>query len=239
MKTQKFRITTNAYQNIIKKIGSLEPEKGGILIGRDGVITDFIFDKKAQTTGSTYALDVVYLNPIIKELKAQGKQLMGIIHSHPYGYSKLSDPDKVYFLSQFKNFPNLEWMFTPIVFSAKQDEFEIFPYVFHKNGNIETSELEILPNDYEAYTTKENKSDSDQDSKPNSITNEEKVTKRKQLLVIIRKKVESPTTEKEPIDLSRTAIFGILISSMYFFILGVCAGVFPLATLYIIKNILK
>ena len=167
----KFKIITSAYQEIVKKIGSQEPEKGGILMGKNGVVTDFIFDKAAATTRSTYTLNVAYLNPMIKELKQQGKELLGIIHSHPNGYSKLSDPDREYFSSQFKNFPNLEFMLTPIVFSAKIDEFEIFPYVFHKNGNIEKAELEIVPNDYNQYVLEEKQKKS---KKPDAKTVKER-----------------------------------------------------------------
>ena len=97
MKKPKFRITTIAYHHIVQKLGSSVPEQGGILMGRNGIVTDFIHDEFAETTGSTYSLNVAYLNPIIKELKLQGKQLLGIIHSHPNGYSKLSDPDREYF----------------------------------------------------------------------------------------------------------------------------------------------
>ena len=159
MKKPKFRITTITYHHIVQKLGSSVPEQGGILMGVNGIVTDFIHDEFAETTGSTYSLNVAYLNPIIKELKLKGKQLLGIIHSHPNGYSKLSNPDREYFSSQFKNFPDLEFMFTPIVFSAKQREFEIFPYIFHKNGSVEKAELEVIPNNYDDYTTKEKKSE--------------------------------------------------------------------------------
>jgi len=65
----KLQITTDAYQSIVTKIGSGIPEKGGILMGKDGIITNFIYDENAHTTGSTYSLNVGFLNPIIKEVK--------------------------------------------------------------------------------------------------------------------------------------------------------------------------
>lgn len=217
----KFQITTEAYQNIVRKIGSGIPEKGGILMGKDRIITDFIFDENAHTTGSTYSLNVAYLNPIIKQLKKEGKQFMGIIHSHPYGSFKLSNPDREYFMSQFKNFPDLDFMFTPIVFSAKQDEFQFFPYVFYKDGTVKNAELEILPNDYKQYTQQTQQPD------PNTIS------ERKKLLVIIRQKTESSSEREQSFPL--LLFFGMLFLSLYFFILGMCFATF----LFFITTLLK
>jgi proteasome lid subunit RPN8/RPN11 len=221
----RLKITTDAYQNIVRKIGSGIPEKGGILMGKDGIITDFIFDENAHTTGSTYSLNVAYLNPLIKELKKEGKQLIGIIHSHPYGCSELSNPDKEYFMSQFKNFPDLDFMYTPIVFSAKQDEFAFFPYVFHKDGTVETAELEILPNDYEQYTRKS--------EEPNPDT----VTQRQEVLIVIKQETQAPAPEREHQPELEPLLLIMLFSNLYFFILGLATAIVPLTFFYIIKNL--
>lgn len=221
----KLKITTDAYQNIVRKIGSGIPEKGGILMGKDGIITDFIFDENAHTTGSTYSLNVAYLNPIIKEIKQQGKQLMGIIHSHPYGSFELSYPDKEYFLSQFKNFPDLDFMYTPIVFSAKQEEFEIFPYVFHKDGTVEKADLEILPNDYEQYTRK--------GEKPTPDT----ATQTQEVLVIINHETQVHFHERERQQELEPLQLIMLFSNLYFFLLGLATAIVPLTFFYIIKNL--
>jgi proteasome lid subunit RPN8/RPN11 len=220
----KLQITTDAYQNIVKKIGSGIPEKGGILIG-DGIITDFVFDENAHTTGSTYSLNVGFLNPILKELKKEGKQLMGIIHSHPYGCFELSNADKSYFMSQFKNFNDLDFMYTPIVFSAKQDEFAFFPYVFHKDGTVETAELEILPNDYEQYTRKV--------EEPNNET----ITHRQELLIVIKHETQAPAPEREHQPEFEPLLLIMLFSNLYFFILGLATAIVPFTLFYIIKNL--
>lgn len=221
----KLQITTDAYQSIVTKIGSGIPEKGGILMGKDGIITDFIFDENAHTTGSTYSLNVAYLNPIIKEFKQQGKQLLGIIHSHPYGCFELSNPDKEYFLSQFKNFPDLDFMYTPIVFSAKQDEFEFFPYVFHKDGTVENAELEILPNDYEQYNRKT------EEQTPETVTQTQEVF----IAIHQQTHIHFPERERqqelEPLQLI------MLLSNLYFFLLGLATAIVPLTFFYIIKNL--
>jgi len=221
----KLQITTDAYQNIVKKIGSGIPEKGGILMGNDGIITNFIFDENAHTTGSTYSLNVAYLNPIIKELKQQGKQLLGIIHSHPYGSFELSHPDKEYFMSQFKNFPDLDFMYTPIVFSAKQDEFEIFPYVFHKDGTVEKAELEILPNDFEQYTRKVEEPTPETETQ----TQEVFITIHQQTHIHFPERQRQQ--ELEPLQLI------LLFSNLYFLILGLATAIVPLTFIYIVKNL--
>lgn len=221
----KLQITTDTYQSIVMKIGSGIPEKGGILMGKNGIITDFIFDANAHTTGSTYSLNVTYLNPLIKEMKQQGKQLLGIIHSHPFGCSELSHPDKEYFMSQFKNFPDLDFMYTPIVFSAKQDEFAFFPYVFHKDGTVETAELEILPNDYEQYTRKS--------EEPNADT----VTQRQEVLIVIKQETQAPATERERQQELEPLLLVMLFSNLYFFILGLATAIVPLTFFYIIKHL--
>jgi hypothetical protein len=151
MKTQ---ITTSAFLEIIKTLGSLPAEQGGIGVGKDGVITDFIHDKFADTSGSTYTLNTPYLNPKLKVFEKEGKKLKAIIHTHPRGASKLSNPDKIYFKSQFKNFEDLDKIYTPIIFSGTDGEFCFFPYVFHKDGRITEEKLEIVPDNYQEYLPK-------------------------------------------------------------------------------------
>lgn len=238
---KKFRITTDAHLNIIKKIGSKAPEQGGILVGKNGIITDFVHDEFAKTSGSTYSLNVEFLNPIIKKFKNEGKELLGIIHSHPFGASKLSNPDKEYFLGIFKNAKDLDFLFTPIVFSGRETEFHMFPYVFYKDGTIEELELEILPNDYEEYiqkpqkTTSESVSETHFEAKPEPKV----IEQRKQLLVMIHRHTTEPSPkEKDLLPIPKIAV-AMAVSGVYFFVLGLCAGTFPIAYFFIIKNLLK
>lgn len=276
MKPQKFKITTNAYQDIVKKIGSNAPEKGGILMGSsDGIVTDFIFDKDAETSGSTYSLNVAYLNPFIKQMKEQGKELLGIVHSHPHGYSKLSGPDREYFSGIFKSTPELEFLYTPIVFSAKQQEFHLFPYIFYRDGSIEEAELEILPNDYQKYSAVEecgqkNREDAQKiegggkkqspeqegshHSNPNSCAGantchfhhpapaqqkkpfKKKSVKRKLFIMMVQEKPEAQAHKNGGTTLSKASMLVLAITSIYFFLLGICAGAFPAVLLYIANH---
>lgn len=215
----KLKITTEVFQEIVKTIGSGIPEKGGILLGKDGIITDFVFDENAHTSSSTYSLNVEFLNPIIQDKKQEGKQLMGIMHSHPYGCSELSAPDKQYFQSQFKNFPDLEFLYTPIIFSAKQGEFEFFPHVFHKDGTTEIAELEILPNEYDQYM----------DTVPESNSETATQIQTHEVCVVIHQTITIPSTDKPELHIGELMLFTALLTG--FFTLGTCATL-----LFIIKH---
>ena len=231
MKKLKFTITTDAYQNIIKKIGSKVPEQGGVLLGKNGVITNFIYDEFAETSVSTYALNVTYLNPIITEFKNEGKELLGIIHSHPYGCRKLSRQDQEYFAGVLNKAKDVDYLFTPIVFSAKQEEFHIFPYVFYKDGNVEELELEIVPNDYEDYIQKDEKIEN-----PDSNIVEE----RKQLLVVIHQNIRANSSaENERLLFSRLVIIGLLLWNFIVFMLGLSAFVLTAIYFIITKNLIS
>ena len=232
MKKLKFRITTEAHLQIVKTLGSKLPEQGGILMGRrtDGVITDFVFDEFAETSASTYALNVAYLNPIITEFKNEDKELLGIVHSHPYGCRKLSRPDQEYFGNILKKTPDLDYLFTPIVFSAKQEEFHIFPYVFYKDGSIEELELEIVPNDYEDYMQKDEKIE-----KPDPNVIEE----RKQLLVAIHQNISANSSvENERLLISRLVIIALLFWNIIVFLVGLSAIVLTATYFIITKNLI-
>ena len=233
MKKLKFTITTDAYQNIIKKIGSKVPEQGGVLLGKNGVITNFIYDEFAETSVSTYALNVTYLNPIITEFKNEGKELLGIIHSHPYGCRKLSRQDQEYFAGVLNKAKDVDYLFTPIVFSAKQEEFHIFPYVFYKDGTVEEVELKIVPNDYDEFINKDEKAQKIQ--KPDPNVGEE----RKQLLVAIHKNVTANSPlENERLIISRLVIIALLLWNFIVFMLGLSAIVLTAIYFIITKNLI-
>lgn len=148
----KTQIITSAHTNILKTIGSKTAESGGLLFGPadNDVITHFVFDKDANTTGASYELNTNYLNPIIDEMLKKHLILKGIIHSHPNGYKSLSAQDKMYFKSQLKHLDIVK-LFTPLIFPAIDGTYDFIPYVFHQDGSVETTILELLPDDYQNY----------------------------------------------------------------------------------------
>ncbi len=146
----KMKIIQSVFEKIVATIGSTTTESGGLLFGsrEDFIVTRFLFDENAVTTGSTYTFTTKYLNSVIKKWwEEDGLELIGFIHSHPSSFGKLSEPDKRYFDAQFINIPVNKFL-TPLVFSAKDAPFKFIPLAYHKNGKVEELELEILPNDF-------------------------------------------------------------------------------------------
>ncbi|SDR66967.1 JAB domain-containing protein [Polaribacter sp. KT25b] len=159
METKKFKITQSAFDEIKATIGNKPAESGGLLFGsrKDFTVTRFLFDKNSINTRSSYTFNTGYLNPIIKKWWDEEElELLGFIHSHPYGLGRLSQPDKDYFASQFKNI-DVEKFLTPLVFSAKDGGFKFIPLAYNKNGTVDTLELEIVTNSNE-ITKKKKKS---------------------------------------------------------------------------------
>jgi proteasome lid subunit RPN8/RPN11 len=191
METKKFKITQSAFEEIKATIGNKPAESGGLLFGsrKDFIVTRFLFDKNSINTPSSYTFNTGYLNPIIKKWWEENElELLGFIHSHPFGLGRLSEPDKKYFASQFKNI-DVEQFLTPLVFSAKDGGFKFIPLAYTKNGTVEQLELEIISDSKK--TTKK---------KPSKKRKIKKVYKNKIVVNIQNtiKEVEIPQTEITP-----------------------------------------
>ena len=146
MKTEIIRILFSVFFKILKTLGSLPAEAGGILLGPadNDIITHFIFDKYAHTTNSTYSLNTDYLNPILSEMTDAGFEIKAIIHSHPQGYRKLSPQDIAYFTSQIKKL-GLEKLAVPLIFSARDGQLDFLPFVIYSDGTVVEADLEVVP----------------------------------------------------------------------------------------------
>ncbi|WP_179218050.1 Mov34/MPN/PAD-1 family protein [Dokdonia pacifica] len=135
-------------------MASKTAEAGGVLFGSpdDFVVQAFVYDEQAVVTASTYTLNAPFLNKKIDEMRQEGLDLVGIVHSHPIGIRNLSNPDITYFKSQLQNnFPDLDYFIVPIIQSAVDGEYDFIPYIIYKDGRVEQAELELLPNDYKSY----------------------------------------------------------------------------------------
>ena len=72
-------------------------EAGGILGGKNGVVTVYTVDKNQKSLHPcTYIPDVAMLNQIIKQWYQAGLVLMGVFHTHHFGVRTLSEGDKAY-----------------------------------------------------------------------------------------------------------------------------------------------
>jgi len=127
-------IHEDVVRKIERTIGQRPAEQGGALVGfpETGIITDFIHDREARSTGVIYEPNFSYLNEQIERFAPQGKDVLGIVHSHPpsciepsmgdnrAAYSNITSPGNPHCLS---------W-FMPIVQSkADVGTFEFHPYI--------------------------------------------------------------------------------------------------------------
>ena len=127
-------IYDDVLQKIERTIGQRPAEQGGALIGypETGIITDFLYDKEARSTGVIYEPNFTYLNEQIERFAPQGKDVLGIVHSHPPGFVQPSSGDNRAAYSNITSPGNphcLGW-FMPIV-QTKPDVgcFEFHPYI--------------------------------------------------------------------------------------------------------------
>ncbi len=145
-----------AYRQILETVGSFPAESGGILLGSrdDYVVRKFIFDESGSCSPGGYDPDVDFLNPLVKkEWEENGLALVGFVHSHPRGVSRLSGDwgngigDMGYLKRIFQYIPALEKFLVPIIYSkADGREFDIFPYIAWRDSVEDYMEgkLEIL-----------------------------------------------------------------------------------------------
>ena len=82
---------------ILRKLPCEPPEIGGILGGKNGVVTCHVLDY-GKTGGSpcSYTPNIAYLNRKIEEWFKDGIEFMGIFHVHFGGAESLSPGDKLY-----------------------------------------------------------------------------------------------------------------------------------------------
>ncbi len=149
------QITTGAFEHILKTAGSRAAESGGLLLGsrEDNVVRYFLFDKDAKTTSTSYTFNAPYLNEMLQKLWDEKKlELLGFCHTHPTSYKELSEQDKRYFKEQFEHM-DVDMLLTPLMFTAKDGAYDFIPYVTHRDGRVEKTTLEILPDTYHRYTT--------------------------------------------------------------------------------------
>ncbi|MCH5314751.1 MAG: ThiF family adenylyltransferase [Eubacterium sp.] len=139
----KWIITAQVYEEIRQTIGCRKPEQGGILGSSDGVHIDYYyFDKTADRSSASYTMDHKTLNKVIHKWNDNGIQLVGIIHSHPYGFNSPSIGDRETASHIIKSLDVKGRFFTPIVqVSPKLNgDITIYPYSFE-----ETIEMKKQP----------------------------------------------------------------------------------------------
>lgn len=127
-KESEMHLTRAVYEEIMKALTSRPPEAGGLLLGprNHHAVTHFYLDETARATATTFTLDDVGMNRVLKDYKACGIDAKGIVHSHPHGCRAPSNPDLEYVRRLFANPKNAETpeILLPIVCGGK-----FLPYV--------------------------------------------------------------------------------------------------------------
>ena len=86
-------ISQNVYSQLSSTLGILQPELGGILGLRGGVVREFYFDEGNQFDCNSYFPSITNLNRQILRWSKAGARFCGVIHSHPMGNTTLSQND--------------------------------------------------------------------------------------------------------------------------------------------------
>lgn len=125
----KMMMTEKVYQEIKNTIGSFRAEQGGILGSSDGQLIDhFYWDKEANTGLTTYSPNVELINHTILPNWNQNQiKLIGFVHSHPKGFTKLSGGDLIY-AKKLMEALGEQFLYLPIVQSENDGDFELYCY---------------------------------------------------------------------------------------------------------------
>lgn len=112
------KIKHKALYDLMDNIGSILPERGGILLGPVGrdYITDFYFDHSGTSTSGSYTPDHVTINRKLHEYwEPAGLEIKGIAHSHPGSLDSLTNEDMSYIRRLMLRDSNIERFVAPIV----------------------------------------------------------------------------------------------------------------------------
>lgn len=93
------KIKKNILKQILDAMPVCPPETGGIIGGRNGVVSAWEDDQDDESVGCTYRPNVVYLNQVIKAWQGNGIVFMGIVHVH-FGNSKTLSQGDILYINQ-------------------------------------------------------------------------------------------------------------------------------------------
>ena len=119
-----FVFTDECVTAICAQIGEPAPERGGALLGprHSNLITQCLYDEKAQTTRATYRPSVE-LGQRVRAFEAAGDLVLrGIVHSHPGTFDRPSAGDHRAFAELLSANPQMPAMLAPIVTQGCGDE---------------------------------------------------------------------------------------------------------------------
>lgn len=112
-------ISKNINNKIYGTFQNCKREYGGILGGRDGVITEFVFDRGLCNENiGTYIPDVEFLNNCIEKWQSKNICFYGIIHNHLTEYAELSGEDVRCIETIMNTMPSyIDYLYFPVISS--------------------------------------------------------------------------------------------------------------------------
>jgi molybdopterin/thiamine biosynthesis adenylyltransferase len=111
------RVADFVLDAIAARIGAVEPERGGALLGLPGLdyATEFLHDAGAATTGTRYQNTDQLIESIGAREAASAARFKGIVHSHPFGMPVPSRQDQAEYAESLRLNPQLARYLAPIV----------------------------------------------------------------------------------------------------------------------------
>ena len=111
-------ISREIYNMIVTQCPDAPPETGGVIGGKNGVITVFEFDIfDGNGFSNSYRPNVKFLNKVIQKWITDGISFMGVFHSHEPSNVELSMPDRGYIIRIMEEMPTeINELYFPIVF---------------------------------------------------------------------------------------------------------------------------
>lgn len=113
------KILRKTFDLILLHTPLVPPETGGILGGKNHIISDCVFDSGSNISNGydIYAPDTKRLNRVIRKWSEIGIEFYGIFHSHFPNGTMLSNGDKRYVKRIVLNMPmGIDSLYFPIVF---------------------------------------------------------------------------------------------------------------------------
>lgn len=130
------------YDEIMRTIGSIPPETGGILGMKDNCISSFYYDEYGSGTDNTYIPDFKRINDVLQMWNLSGIEFAGIIHSHPSDMRLLSYAD-IRYAVQIMNENDLSELYFPLVMP---DTKELLFYKVSGSGKVTIHNELIIKN---------------------------------------------------------------------------------------------
>ena len=139
------RFTHQAYQAVMKLLGEVPPEAGGLLLGpRDTyLVTHFHRDEDGVGTPGTFTLGAKGLNAALKVYKEARLEMKGFVHSHPSRVKAPSVQDLEYAAHLLQNPKNegADELLLPIYCGGT-----LYPYIIYRDerGTCVTAQLVLV-----------------------------------------------------------------------------------------------